>query len=156
LKKAKQKRRRGAALQRLRLFMPALIIVMTAACAQKMAVQPKYGPLEPSAFFDDQRSARPLVRGTVPRGDKRENPFLYSGPPGASGGRETTGEVVPPALTPAMVERGRERFNVYCSPCHGLAGNGDGMIVERGFSKPPSFHDDRLRASPAGHFFDVI
>ena len=132
------------------------IIVMMAACAQKMAVQPKYEPLAPSAFFNDGRSARPLVRGTVARGYTRENPFLYSGPPGASSMQNTAGEVIPPALTLAMVERGRERFNIYCSVCHGLAGYGDGMIVERGFSRPPSFHDDRLRGAPARHFFDVI
>ncbi len=118
-----------------------------------MHVQPRYNPYDPSDFFGDGQSARLPVAGTVPRGDLTLGPneLLYTG---KLNGQPS--EVFPYAVTKEMVQRGRERFNVFCSPCHGFAGDGDGMIVQRGFRRPPSLHDDRLRTAAVGHYFDVI
>ena len=113
--------------------------------------QPKYIPLRESAFFGDQRSARPFVPGTVARGQLREDTLLYTG---KMNGVDAT--VFPFPVDERVIARGRERFNVYCSPCHGQTGQGDGMIVRRGFRRPPTFHQDRLRDAPVGHVFDVI
>lgn len=122
---------------------------LASACAQQMANQPSYAPLEPSSFFADQRSARPLVPGTVPRMGKEEK--------AAKSARNSfAAEPATPPLTEALLRRGRERYDIYCSVCHGLAGYGDGMVVERGFSRPPSLHTARLRQAPARHFFEVI
>jgi hypothetical protein len=113
--------------------------------------QPRFEALESSDFFDDGRSARPPVRGTVARGSLRQNDHLYSG--------RVNGELVetlPYDLNRERLERGHERFDIYCTPCHGGLGNGEGMIVQRGFRRPPSFHEDRLREMPIGHFYDVI
>jgi mono/diheme cytochrome c family protein len=113
--------------------------------------EPRYEALEKSDFFADQRSARPLVEGTVARGQLNEDEALHTG---KSGGAFVT-QLPMPADLP-LLERGRQRYDIYCTPCHGLAGNGDGMVVRRGYRKPSSFHDDRLRAQPAGYFFDVM
>ena len=113
--------------------------------------QPKYVPLRESTFFADSRSARPLVEGTVARGQLRDDELTYTG---RVNGRDAA--VLPGAVTPATMARGRERFDIYCSPCHGRTGQGDGMVVQRGYRRPPSFHQDRLREAPVGHFFDVI
>ncbi len=116
-----------------------------------MHVQPKYKPLEPSSFFDDGRSARPVVPGTVARGHLRIDEHLYAG--------KVNGVLVdtfPFPITRPVLERGRQRYNIFCSPCHDEAGTGRGMIVQRGFQQPPSYHIDRLRQAPVGHFFDVI
>lgn len=112
------------------------LVLLLAGCRQQMADQPKYTPMEASRFFADGQSARPLVPGTVPRG--------------TSAAKES------PVLTRALLLRGQERYDIYCSPCHGLAGYGDGMIVQRGFPHPPSLHDPRLRAAPPEHFYRVI
>ncbi len=124
--------------------------LLLAACQQQMADQPRYQPLQKSTFFGDERSARPLPPGTVARGELREGP-LYTGK--ANGALV---ETLPLPLTLALLERGQERFDIFCSPCHGRVGTGDGMIVRRGFRRPPSYHSDRLRQAPIGHFFDVI
>lgn len=113
--------------------------------------QPRYEPLEGSSFFADQRSARPLVEGTVPRGFLRTDEQLYTG---KSGGQPV--DTFPFPITKQVLERGRERYNIYCSVCHGRDGTGNGMIVQRGFTHPPSFHIDRLRQAPVGHFFNVM
>jgi mono/diheme cytochrome c family protein len=113
--------------------------------------QPKYVPLRESTFFADSRSARPLVEGTVARGQLREDELTYTG---KVNGQEAT--VFPAPVTAQTMARGRERFDIYCSPCHGSTGQGDGMVVLRGYRRPPSFHQDRLRGAPVGHFFDVI
>jgi hypothetical protein len=116
-----------------------------------MHVQPRYDPLAPSTFFDDGRSARPVVPGTVARGHLRIDDHLYTG--------KVNGALVdtfPFPVTRQVLERGRERYNIYCSPCHDYLGTGHGMIVQRGFQPPPSYHNDRLRKAPLGHFFDVI
>jgi len=113
--------------------------------------QPKYIPLRESAFFGDSRSARPVVEGTVARGQLHDDELLYTG---KVNGQDAT--VFPARVDAAALVRGRERFNIYCSPCHGRTGQGDGMVVRRGYRRPPSFHQDRLRSAPVGHFFDVI
>ena len=113
--------------------------------------QPKYIPLREATFFADQRSARPLVAGTVARGQLHDDPLLDTG---KVNGADAT--VFPFPIDENVMARGQERFNIYCSPCHGRTGRGDGMIVQRGYRKPPSYHQDRLRAAPVGHFFDVM
>ena len=120
-------------------------------CRQDMHDQPKYVPLRESTFFADSRSARPVVEGTVARGQLREDELTYTG---KVNGQDTT--VFPAPVTAQTMARGRERFEIYCSPCHGSTGQGDGMVVLRGYRRPPSFHQDRLRRAPVGHFFDVI
>lgn len=118
-----------------------------------MHVQPRYNPYDPTNFFGDGQSARLPVAGTVPRGDLRlgANELLYSGKINGQ-----VADVFPFPVTRQVLDRGRERFNIYCSPCHGYSGDGDGMIVQRGFRRPPSYYDERLRNAPAGHYFDVI
>ncbi len=125
--------------------------VLLPACRQDMHDMPRYEPLEASDFFADGQSARPLIEGTVARGQLLEDEHLYTG---RINGR--LAETFPFPITGAILERGRERFNIYCAPCHSRLGEGSGMIVHRGFQRPPSFHTDRLRDAPAGHFFDVI
>ena len=120
-------------------------------CTQEMAEQPRYDPLEPSAFFTDGRSARPLAEGTVPRGYLRLDEHLYGGTVAS-----VPADRLPVPLTRQLLVRGQERYDIYCSPCHDRVGNGQGMIVRRGFSPPPSFHDERLRLAPIGHFFIVM
>jgi mono/diheme cytochrome c family protein len=112
---------------------------------------PRYEPLEASTFFADGRSSRTLVPNTVARGLLREDTHLNEGK--VDGKLATT---FPMPVTADVMARGQERFNVFCSPCHGRTGEGDGMIVQRGFRKPPSFHEDRLRNAPVGYFFDVM
>lgn len=129
------------------------ILLVCAGCRLDMHVQPRYNPYDPSNFFNDGQSARVPVAGTVPRGDLTLGPdeLLYSG---KVDGQPATAFPFP--ITKEIMDRGRERFNIYCTPCHGLSGDGDGMIVQRGVRRPPSFHEDRLRTAPVGHFFEVI
>lgn len=123
-----------------------------AGCRQDMHQAPRYDPLEKSDFFADGRAARPLVEHTVARGFLREDVALYTGkqPNGAFV------ETIPVPVDKALLERGQDRYNVYCAPCHGRTGDGNGMIVQRGFKQPTSYHTDRLRAQPVGYFYDVI
>jgi mono/diheme cytochrome c family protein len=116
-----------------------------------MQDQPKYIPLRQSGFFGDDRSARPFVAGTVARGQLHEDALLYTG---KVNGADAT--VFPFAVDDKVMARGRDRFDVYCSPCHGRTGLGDGMVVRRGYRRPPSYLDERLRNAPVGHFFDVM
>lgn len=120
-------------------------------CRQDMHDQPKYQPLEESAFFGDAQASRPTVEGTVARGHLDEDTLLYTG---KVDGADAL--MFPFPVTEQVMARGQERFNVYCSPCHGESGLGDGMIVRRGYRRPPSYAEDRLREAPIGHFFDVI
>ncbi len=129
----------------------ALLAVGLAGCRQDMQDQPKYIPLRQSSFFGDDRSARPLVAGTVARGHLDADALLYTGK--VDGDDATT---FPYPVDAAMVRRGQDRFNIYCSPCHGRTGAGDGMVVRRGFRAPPPLYEDRLRNAPVGHFFDVM
>jgi mono/diheme cytochrome c family protein len=124
---------------------------VSVGCRQDMHDAPRYEAYEKSDFFSDQRSARPLIEGTVARGHLDEDEVLHTG---KSGG--TFAAQLPLPIDMALLQRGRQRYQIYCTPCHGLAGNGDGMVVRRGYRKPTSFHDDRLRAQPVGYFFDVM
>lgn len=121
------------------------------ACDQPMNYQPKLKPLQESDMFADRRGSRNLVENTVARGHLRDNPALFTGK--VDGAEVTT---FPMTLTREFVKHGQNRFNIYCAPCHGRTGEGDGMIVQRGYAKPPSFHEDRLVTSTIGHFYDVI
>lgn len=127
------------------------LVLGAGACRQDMHDQPRYKPLGGSAFFEDGRASRPLVEGTVPRGYARTDEHFYTG---KVNGRLV--ETFPFPITRRVLERGRERYDIFCAPCHGRDGYGEGMIVQRGFRQPPSFHTDRLRRAPVGHFFDVI
>jgi mono/diheme cytochrome c family protein len=113
--------------------------------------QPKYQPLEASQFFADGRASRPRVPGTVARGRLDADTLLVTG---KEGGKPS--EQFPAPVTRAMLDRGRQRFDIFCSPCHDRAGTGRGMIVARGYKQPTSFHDDRLRDMPPGYFFHVM
>jgi cytochrome c553 len=127
------------------------VAMLLLGCRLDMHLQPKYLPYEPTDFFADGRSERQPIPGTVARGQLRLDELFYTG-------REN-GVVVnkfPFPITRADLERGRERFNVYCTPCHDYTGTGRGMIVQRGFPQPPSYHIQRLRDAPAGHFYEVI
>lgn len=128
------------------------LVGLGAACRQDMHQAPRYDPLEKSDFFADSRAARPLVEGTVARGFLREDAALYTGK-GPSGQLLDT---IPVPVDRALLERGQDRYNVYCAPCHGATGDGNGMIVQRGFKQPTSYHTDRLRTQPVGYFYDVI
>ena len=137
---------------RLGLLIGASALLLTvAACRQDMHDQPKYRGLRGSDFFANGQSARPLVANTVARGHLNEDRLLMTGKDGAN---LTT--VFPFPVTEQVMARGQERFNIYCSPCHGQTGMGDGMIVRRGFRRPPSFSEERLRNAAVGHFYDVI
>jgi mono/diheme cytochrome c family protein len=113
--------------------------------------QPKYTALEKTSFFPDGSSARLPLPGTVARGDLREDQILYTGKD-----NDEPAATFPFSVDERVMARGRERFDIYCSPCHGLTGEGNGMIVQRGFSRPPSLLQPRLRETPPGHFFDVM
>jgi mono/diheme cytochrome c family protein len=128
------------------------MILGTIGCRQDMHDQPKYIPLRPSSFFADGRSARPLPEGTVARGHLNEDTAYYTGK--GPDGKLVTEFPVP--VTRDMILRGQQRFNVYCTPCHSRLGDGNGLVVQRGYRHPPSYHIDRLRQAPVGHFFDVM
>lgn len=113
--------------------------------------QPRYKPFAATDFFGDGRSERPTIEDTVARGQLHIDEARYTG---KQNGKDIS--FFPIQITEADVQRGHERFNIYCSPCHGLAGNGHGMIVSRGLRQPPSYYDDRLMNAPVGHFFDVM
>lgn len=130
----------------------ALTAVASAACRQDMHDAPRYDPLEVSEIFANGSSARPIVAGTVPRGQLNDDAFLHTGK-GADG---LPVNAFPFAITHEELDRGQERFNVYCSPCHGRTGVGNGMVVQRGYRQAQSLHIDRLKLAPVGYFFDVI
>jgi hypothetical protein len=133
-------------------LLSAVVLLLAAGCRQEMADQRRYEPLEASSFFPDHRAARPLPMGAVARGTLNEDEHLFTGR--VKGELATT---FPFEITPEVLQRGRERYNIFCTPCHDHVGSGNGMAVRRGFRRPPpSFHMDRLREAPPGHFFDVI
>ena len=122
-----------------------------AACRQDMHDAPSYDPLQKTTFFANGAASRPLVANTVARGQLRADEHLYTGKVNGQAATE-----FPMPVTKDVLDRGQERFNVYCSPCHGRTGEGNGMVVQRGFRAPPSYHQDRLRNAPVGYFFDVM
>ncbi len=128
-----------------------LVSLALAGCRQDMHDNPRYEPLEASTFFADGRSSRIPVANTVARGLLREDTHLNEGK--VDGQLATT---FPMPVTADVMARGQERFNVFCSPCHGRTGSGNGMVVQRGFRAPPSYHEDRLRNAPVGYLFDVM
>jgi mono/diheme cytochrome c family protein len=149
--------------------------VVFGGCQQKMAGQPSYRPLAPCQTFADGRSERPLVRGTVARGELRLNAALYAGrkasgetkpvvgpEPGSDGQRGRIDENAdfitdfPLAVDRAFIEHGRDRYLIYCVVCHDALGTGHGKIVERGYTPPPPFHILRLREAPVGRLFAVV
>ncbi len=145
----------------------ALVLVLGALLAgcerglHERIDQPKYGPLEPSSLFADGNSARPQVPGTVPysagaaAGSSSGRQGTLAAPP-ATAATGSSGYPNPARISAALLARGRERFDIDCAPCHGRAGDGQGMIARRGFPSPPSYHGERLRDAPDSHFYDVI
>jgi len=147
------------------------------ACRRDMQDQPKMKPYRSTPFYRDGLSSRPRVEGTVPRGFLNEDTEYFTGKKaGRTSGAATSGpqpgtpsanatgaaafpddvEVFPLPVTDELVARGRERYDIFCSACHGFTGRGDGMVVRRGFRRAASFHDERLRAAPVGHYFDAM
>jgi mono/diheme cytochrome c family protein len=153
-------------------------LVLSGCSRQDMHDQPKYKPLRGTTFFEDSLSARPSVPGTVARGYLKDDSHLYTGrvsqtsaagaalpvvrPPGIDAKSPVAArgpifvDTFPFPITREVLERGRERFDIFCSVCHGRLGTGEGMVVRRGFRQPPSYHIDRLKEARVGHFFDVI
>ena len=166
------------------LLLTVYCLLLTSACRRDMQDQPKAIAYRESSFFRDGLSSRPLVPGTVPRGYLRADREFYLGkkansgtatpgqPAAAQAGSTSTSgaptnpaalypddvEIFPIPIDKAALDRGQQRYDIYCSVCHGATGNGDGMIARRGFNKPlpASYHQDRLRQAPVGHFFDAM
>jgi len=136
---------------RRKVFVVVLLALGAAACRQDMHDAPRYEAYEASPFFSDGRSSRNLPTGTVARGWLREDEALYTG--------RLDGELVgefPFPIGREEMERGRDRYGIYCTPCHGILGDGQGMVVQRGLRRAASYHQDRLREEKVGYFFDVI
>lgn len=148
----------------------ALLGLFASGCRRDMQDQPKMKPFRSSSFFRDGLSGRQPVEGTVARGYLREDTAFFTGKKSATSATVVTQptstapqsafpndvDTFPFAVNEAIVRRGQERYNIFCSVCHGKTGNGDGMIVRRGYRRAASFNDDRLRQAPVGHFFDAI
>jgi mono/diheme cytochrome c family protein len=126
-------------------------LLLASACRNDMHDQPRYKPLASTHFFADGRASRPTIEDTVARGQLHLDQARYTG---KVNGKDI--EFFPIKITRDDVARGQERFNIYCSPCHGRLGNGHGMVVARGLRQPPSYLDPRLVTAPLGHFFDVM
>ena len=129
----------------------SLLLLATLGCRQDMQDQPKFFPQRGTTFYADGRSVRPQVENTVARGQLHEDTYFYTG---LVDGKE--GDGMPFPVTMEVLERGQERYNIYCTPCHSRVGNGEGMIVQRGYSKAGNFHTARLQTAPLGHFFNVM
>ena len=128
-----------------------LAVFALVGCRNDMHDQPRFKPLAQSDFYPDLRSARPVIDGTVARGQLNEDTYFYTGMVG-----NKPGDYMPFPATQQELERGQQRFNIYCTPCHSRTGDGNGVVVQRGFQQPPSYHTDRLRNAPLGYFFGVI
>lgn len=133
------------------LLLVASVLLLLSGCRADMQNQPYKRPLAESDFYADHRSARPLVEGTVARSDLRADTYFYTGKIG-----KDDGDYMPFPVTAEVMKRGQQRYNIYCAPCHGETGDGQGMIVQRGLKRPPSYHNERLRKAPIGYFFDVM
>jgi mono/diheme cytochrome c family protein len=141
-----------------RAILHAVWVSALIGCQQQMARQPAYHwPDQPSDFFPDGRATRPIDPETVARGQLRDDAGRFTGQdgPGKADAPNYVTEF-PYPVTEAMLHHGRERFNIFCAVCHGRTGEGDGKVVQRGYARPPSYHDPRLRAMPVGRFFEVI
>src|SRR5581483_10052935 len=134
-----------------RVLVVSATLLSGVACRQDMHDQPKYIPYRPSTFFADQRSERPPIDGTIALGHLHDDALLETGKVDGA-----DAPVFPFPIDDQVMARGHERFNIYCSPCHGQTGDGNGMVVQRGYRHPPSLHLDRLVQAPPGHIFDVI
>jgi len=130
----------------------AAAALLTVGCRQDMHDQPKLEPLEASTLFANGSASRPMIEETVARGQLREDQVLYSG----RTADDAFAATLPLPLTRDLLERGQSRFNAFCSPCHGRVGDGLGMVVQRGFKRPNSFHEQRLVDSPVGYYFHVM
>ena len=128
-----------------------LLVLLCAGCRRDMFVQPLSKPLKSSDFFRDGMASRPVVAHTVARGQENEDEAFYRGKIGTN-----FVETFPFPITREVLERGHQRFDIYCSVCHARTGEGNGMIVQRGYPPPPSYHIERLRQVPVGHFYDVM
>ena len=139
-----------------RFYVPASLLaaslLLFGGCRSELFDQEYGEELERSEFFADNRMARPLVEGTVPMGHLNEDELMYTG---KTAGGDFADEF-PMEVTRELIDRGRQRYDIYCSPCHGETGKGDGIIVQRGMKRPPAYHEQRLVEMPAGYFFDVI
>ena len=129
----------------------AVALASVTGCHRDMRDQPKFKSYAATDFFGDRRAMRPPVEGTVARGQLKSDTLLYTGKVGKEFATE-----YPFEITRAVLERGRDRYGIYCTPCHDRTGSGNGMIVQRGMKVPPSYHIERLRNSPPGYFFDVM
>ena len=162
------------------LMLLLLSVLLAVGCRRDMQDQPKIKPLRGSTFFRDGLGSRQPIEGTVARGQLRSNTEYFTGKKaGAAGATATPQQQIagtqanapansqantfpddidtfPLPVTAEVIQRGRERYDIFCSACHGMTGNGDGMIVRRGFRRAASFNDDRLRQAPVGHYFDAI
>src|SRR3974377_96595 len=127
------------------------VVLLLNACRLDMQVMPYYRPLSESKFFADKRAARPIIEGTVAQGELDADTYFSTGKIGSN-----PGDYMPFPVTADVMARGQERFNIYCSPAPSEGGDGNGMIVQRGYKRPPSYFSERLRREPIGHFFDVI
>jgi mono/diheme cytochrome c family protein len=134
-----------------KIFFAVIMLCSLPACRRDMFTQPKSNPLNASDFFQDGAASRPIPPHTVARSDVGNDDAFFTGIVGTN--LVTT---IPSPVTHAMLERGRECFEVNCVPCHGETGEGNGIVVQRGFPSPPSYHIERLRNAPIGHFFDVM
>jgi mono/diheme cytochrome c family protein len=133
------------------LLLAGCCLLAVAGCRQRMAETGRAKPLDRSDFFEDGRLARPLRPGTVPRGQLRADAPFFTG--------KVNGALLdelPVPLGKDLLARGQERYEIFCTPCHGRAGTGEGAAVKRGMRMPPSYHLPRLREAPIGHFFDVV
>jgi mono/diheme cytochrome c family protein len=144
------------------MLVAAASMAILAGCRQDMQNQPKFIPLRSSEFYSDRRSARYPVPGTIPQLDDKSmdkeqldpNSYFLTGKHGNIYGNELPGDSA--SARGQILARGEERYNIYCQPCHSQLGDGNGMIVQRGYKRPPSFHVQRLKNAPLGWFYDVI
>jgi mono/diheme cytochrome c family protein len=143
--------RRMTKLNQFAVFGAMAATLVLAGCRQDMHDQPKFFPQRGTNFYPDGRSVRPQVENTVARGQLHEDGYFYTG---LINGKE--GDAMPFPATIEVLARGQERFNVYCTPCHSRVGNGEGMIVQRGYAPAGNYHSLRLQAAPLGHFFHVM
>jgi len=132
-------------------FLVACCAVLLAACGENMRDNSRLQPYEPSTFYPDGQSERQVISGTVALGMLHADDPVYTGKVG-----DQLATTFPFTITRAVLARGQERFNIYCAPCHGFDGDGDGMVVRRGFPAPPSYHSAALMKAPSSHFIDVI